>query len=154
MTEVTGYNSHTNSWTFTQKFAIVPKHIVSMGSWASGVGMIGFQLSWVSDHRTTITATKSHYHLVMSRKYISMEKRSSYAFAIMVNNTTAWSQGLKKKKREQEKDFKRGQTVNTLKDLNWPCSSVGCEDASCSEASPCHIVSLAHVLARRLLAEG
>lgn len=42
-----------------------------------------------------------------------MEKRSSYAFAIMVNNTTAWSQGLKKK-REQEKDFKRGQTVNTF----------------------------------------
>ena len=55
--------------------------------------MIGFQLSWVSDHRTTITVTKSHYHLLMSRKADVSMKRSSYAFVIMVNNTTVWSQG-------------------------------------------------------------
>lgn len=61
--------------TFTQSWLLFLEHIVSMGSWASGVGMIGFQLSWVSDHRTTIAATKSHYHLVMSRKATSAWRR-------------------------------------------------------------------------------
>lgn len=36
-----------------------------------------------------------------------MEKRSSYAFTIMVNNTMVWPQGKKKKKKEQEKDLKK-----------------------------------------------
>lgn len=35
-----------------------------------------------------------------------MEKRSSYAFTIMVNNTMVWPQG-KKKKKNKKKIFKK-----------------------------------------------
>lgn len=36
-----------------------------------------------------------------------MEKRSSYAFTIMVNNTMVWPQGKKKKRRRRKRFLKK-----------------------------------------------
>lgn len=59
MMEVTGYNSDTNRVVLWLKVCYFSLNILFPWD-PSGVGTIGFQLSWVSNHKTTIIAIKSH----------------------------------------------------------------------------------------------